>query len=315
MTTGKKTLVTGAAGFLGSHLVPRLLSLGHDVTAMEVIPKDSAAKLSGVSDRIKYMWKSVVDATSEDFTGYDYLVHLAAQADVPLSISSPRWTFFQNLDSDIALLEAARKVSNLSKILYMSTENVYGDIPPDRLPARESEPFHPSNVYSASKAAGELLINAYARQWNLPVVVLRSTTLFGENSRMKQAIPIFIRQALKSEPVTVEGDGAQTRDFNYVGNMVEGIVTALNSDYRQGVWNIGSGREVSINELAKMIIKLTNSESKVVNTQWRPGEKGLRLSVSIEKAEKELGYKPKWSLEEGLKRTIAWLSRASISSL
>jgi nucleoside-diphosphate-sugar epimerase len=133
--------------------------------------------------------------------------------------------------------------------------------------------------------------------------------MYGEGSRLAQAIPIFIRQATRNEPITLEGDGSQTRDINYVKNTANAILRALESPMTYGTWNIGSGKETSVRELAELIVKLTDSRSEITNKPWRPGERGLRLFLSIEKARKELSYVPQYSQEEGLGRTIEWIKQ------
>ncbi len=295
----KQILVIGGAGFLGSHLVPALQDRGDVVTVQDIVSPDKA---KGLGDA--YRWKSLVDVVPEDLQGFDAVMNLAAQADVPLSISSPRWTFHQNLGGVLALLEAVRRTE--TPVLTMSTENVYGRVPPDRLPAAENLPLLPTNPYAASKVAIEAIAHAYADMYDLDVTVVRSTTMFGERSRQNQVIPIFIRQALAGKPITVEGDGSQSRDFSYVGNTVDGILLAIERTEGWNVWNIGSGHEASILELAKGIIEATHSSSEIVHGPWRAGEPGLRLSVSIEKARKELDYEPRVSTHEGLERTARW---------
>jgi len=309
-----KTIVIGGAGFLGSHLVPLLLQAGDQVTVQDVISVEAAMKLKHVTKDVKYVWKSALDITKEDLGPYDRIVHLAAQGDAPLAASSPKWTFALNLDATLAVLEAARQRmaaddDSSFKIVFMSSDSVYGHIPAEKLPVTEDGPLHPSNTYGASKAAAEMAIYAYNAQWNLPVIVLRGTTMFGEGSRMAQVIPIFIRQAIRNEPITLEGDGSQTRDVNYVKNTANAILNALDSGFTHGTWNIGSGKEISVRELAGLIVKLAGSESEITNKPWRPGERGLRLFLSIEKAKKELSYSPMYSQEEALGRTIDWIKR------
>lgn len=306
-----KTLVIGGAGFLGSHLLPVLLDAAQEVTVQDVIPSEAATKLKPVIKDIRYLWKSVLDITSDDIRGYDHIISLAAQGDVPLAISSPKWTYTLNLDSTLALLESVRQYAAQNrgaplKVVYMSSDNVYGQVPPERLPVVEDEPMRPANAYGASKAAAELFINAYIRQWNLPIVILRGTSMYGEGARLKQVIPIFIQQALKNEAITIEGDGSQTRDFNYVKNTATAILMAIQAEVTHGTWNIGSGKEASIKELAQLIVKLTGSKSEIVHEPWRHGEEGLRLFLSIERAKRDLGYSPAYSQEEGLERTIQW---------
>ncbi len=309
-----KTLVIGGAGFLGSHLVPLLIQAGDQVTVQDIISVEAAMKLKHLTKEVKYSWKSALDSTKEDLEPYDRIVHLAAQGDAPLAASSPKWTFSLNLDATLAVLEAARHRliaghSSPFKIVFMSSDSVYGYIPIEKLPVTEDGPMKPANTYGASKAAAEMLIHAYRTQWNLPVMVLRSTTMFGEGSRLAQAIPIFIRQATRNEPITLEGDGSQTRDINYVKNTANAILSALDSPMTYGTWNIGSGQETSVRELAELILKLTDSRSEITNKPWRPGERGLRLFLSIEKARKELSYVPQYSHEEGLGRTIEWIKQ------
>lgn len=303
-------LVVGGGGFLGSHLVRSLLASGQEVSVIDIVSRDNASKLKSVVDRITYTWKAALDFSPLDVLDYDYILHVAAQADVPLAISSPKYTYDMNLGAALALLEAIRATNSgrLKKVLFMSSENVYGSVPLDRLPVTEDELPRPTNAYAASKVAVEALCRAYSTQWGIPIAVIRSTTLFGEDSRLMQAVPIFIRQALSGQPITIEGDGSQSRDFNYVDNCVDGIAAALETEQKFGIWNIGSGEETSIRKLAETVIRLTGSSSQIVQRPWRPGEQGLRLSVSIEKAKKELGYQPIVSLDGGLAATIAWLN-------
>ena len=297
----------GGAGFLGSHLVSELLKKNYRCVVQDFIAPDSASKLQPFMSQIDYKWKSSLDMNSDDVREAEYVVYLAAQADVPLAISSPKMTYDQNVGGIIAFLEALRGAGTRAKTVYISTDNVYGLVPPEHLPITEEEPMNPMNAYAASKAGAELLIRSYVAQFDLPVMILRNSTMYGENSRLKQVIPIFIRQALTNKPITVEGDGSNSRDFNYVGNAVSGIIGAMESSTNHGTWNIASGKETMLRGLAELIVHLTNSSSNIEQKSWRPGEKGIRLSVSIEKAEKELHYTPRYSLEEGLLRTIVWL--------
>lgn len=303
-----KILVTGGAGFLGGHLVHHLLDEGYSITVMDLLPKSGAARLQDVMGKIDYKWKSLVDVGPSDVSGYDYIAHLSAQADVPLAISSPEYTTTQNLIGSLRLLEAVRNsvsFGHLHNLLFMSSESVYGNNP--HVPLTEDQLPAPTNAYAASKVAVEAYAHAYAVQFGIPIVIVRSTTMYGPKSRTDQVVPIFIRQALAGKDITIEGDGSQTRDFNYVENSIRGIEKAFLKG--EGIYNIGSGEETSIGELAQEIIRITGSASKIVSKPWRPGEKGLRLSVSIDRAKKELGYNPTYTLEEGLTETVEWFRR------
>lgn len=305
----ERILVIGGAGFLAGHLVPVLLNLGHEVTVMDVVPPDGATRLAAVRDKIRYWWKSGLDL--EHVGEADVVLYLAAQADVPLGISSPTYTFQQNVLSVLRYMEVIRPVRPAPRTIYMSSESVYGVIPAERQPITEDVLPNPTNVYAVSKLCAESIVRAYAAQYELPAVVLRSTTMYGEASRSKQVIPIFIRQALANEPITVEGDGSQTRDFNYVGNVVSAIRAAIRHPHVTGTYNIGSGVEVSIRQVAETIVQLTGSQSEVKFGPWRPGEKGVKLNISTERARRDFGYVPEFTMNEGLQRTIDyWRTRA-----
>ena len=248
--------------------------------------------------------KNLLDLTASDLEGFDWVVNLAAQTDVALAIASPRYTYEQNLLGTLALLEAIRYAQAKPRLMQISSESAYGAVPPDRVPILEEEPLNPPNVYSASKAAAEMAVQTYARQYKLKTAILRCSTMFGEGASKWQVVPKFISRALEGLPIEIEG-GDQTRDFNYVENAVGAMTKVIQSD-AQGLWNIASGREVSIRELAGNIIGLAGSKSELVQKPWRPGEMGLHLALSIDKAKRDLGYSPTISLEEGLKRTIGW---------
>lgn len=305
-----RCLVVGGGGFLGSHLVPRLIEEGHTVIVQDIKPPD--ASLTAPDLNIEYRWKSILDSKHHDFDGVDHVLHIAAQADVPLAISSPAYTAMINIGGTLSLLDAALAHNSQEKlrILYLSSENVYGRVPPEKLPITEEELIKPVNAYAVSKVAAEGYCMAYSGQYGLDCVILRSSTMYGERSRLKQVIPIFISRALKNEDITLEGDGTQTRSLNYVGNVVDAILLALHRGRSGEVYNVASGVETSIKSLAEKVIGLTGSSSKIVYAPWRPGERELRLNLSIEKAKRELGYTPKVGLDEGLARTIAWIRSA-----
>ena len=309
-SSGKTVLVTGGAGFLASHLVPALLARGDKVIAQDVLSSDQAVRIKPLieSKAITYRWQSVVDIVPKDLEGVDLIIHTAALTDVPLSNTSPTYTRQINYDSMVSLTSVLKQTK--TPILCMSTENVYGAVPENRLPADESEPSRPKNAYAASKVAMEAILHSSAVQNDVPVGVIRSSTLFGEMMRTKQVVAIFIRQAIENKAITIEGDGSQTRDFNYVSNMVDAHLLLSKRLLEQtkggfGVWNIGAGREMSLKELIDIIRSLSNSSSAVEYKPWRPGEEG-RLCLSIEKAKADLGYSPKVSVEEGLQKTIDW---------
>ena len=303
-----RVLITGGAGFLGYHVVDELIKSGYEITVQDIIPKEAATKLKDVIKDIDYTWKSLIDISEDDLKGVDHVVHLAAQGDVPLSLTSPKWTWMQNTDAVISLMDVLRRKP--CKSIFMSTDVIYGRVPADKIPITESQSINPTNLYAASKAAMELLITTYANQWNLPFLVFRLAGMYGEHGRQKHGRSDFYQAGIgRGEHNCSRATARQTRDFNYVKNTAFAIAKAIESKETQGIWNISNGKETSIRKLAETIIKLTDSDSKIIETPWRPGEIGVRLCLSIEKARKELGYEPKYTMEEGLDRTIKWLKQ------
>jgi nucleoside-diphosphate-sugar epimerase len=303
--------VVGGAGFVGGNLVQRLVTEGHTVRVLDVVPPDAAFRLKGIDH--DYRWQSTLDFHADDIEGMGAVIYLAAQADVPLGITSPSYTFQQNVMSTVRYFDELRRWKEaghrVPRTIYMSSESVYGVVPKVLQPITEEAPLNPTNAYAVSKMCAEAVARAYATQYDLPLTVLRSTTLYGPASRTKQVVPIFIRQALAHKDITVEGDGSQTRDFNFVFNMVHGILLALDREL-DGTFNIASGREVSIKELAELVIdavkKVSDTTSEVVFGPWRPGEKGVQLNISMKKAQNRLGYNPLYTLDSGLAQTVEW---------
>ncbi len=297
--------IAGGSGFVGSHLVEYLIGKGEQVTVADLMPPSSSNKLASYLDKINYMWKNMNDLQEKDFDSVDYVIYLAAQADVPLAISSPRYTFDINILSLVHVLELLRSKQK-TKLIYLSSKNVYGKVPENRIPIIEEETLRPTDPYGASKAAADLTCQSYSNAYGLPITILRSGGIFGPRSRPTQVIPTFIRQAQKNENISIQVDGIQATDFNDIVNLVEAIMLATEKD-AVGIYNISYGEEVSIIELTDLIIETTNSKSQINYLPWRPGEKGMKLALSIEKASKELGYHPKVSLKNGIQMTLEWM--------
>ena len=195
----KKFLVVGGSGFLGSHLIKSLIDEQIDVTVSDIIGPESALRIKPYMDSIHYFWKSAEDLNDEDLVNVDCIVFLAAQADVPLVLSSPKYSFYVNTSGLINVLELLRNKQN-TRLVYMSSKNVYGKS--TNLPIVEEEPLRPTDPYGASKAAADLMCQSYSSSFGLPITIIRSSGLFGPYSRLQQAIPIFIKQALENSPIT-----------------------------------------------------------------------------------------------------------------
>lgn len=301
-----RVLITGGAGFIGSHLAKNLLDRGHEITILDVVIKENAARLKPIMDQIDYQWKSVFDV--HNLNMFDAVCHLAALADVPYAVTSPVDTIYQNVMGTLNMLEALRRSPDVRRFILTSSEAAYGSAKPEELPIKETQPFRPKNAYDVSKASSDLMTQAYFRGYDCPTVVVRSSANFGPQMRLKQALSIFLMQALKNEPITVEG-GDQTRDFVYVQNFVDGITKTIETDENISgeAFNLGTGRELSIKEVAEKCIEATNSTSEIRVLPYRGGEKNVRVQFDISKAKQILGYEPEISFEDGLDKTVEWM--------
>lgn len=276
------------------------------------------------SGRITYKWQSMGDRLSlpvdvnSDYL-VDNIVFTSAIADVPYAISSPIDTYNVNVINTLSFYESLREHHFQGRLIMMSSESVYGHHPVEELPLNEDKTMpKPSNVYGSSKLAQEQIALTYYRSYGLESTVLRSATMFGPYSRTKQAIPIFLTQVLDNKPVTLEGDGSQSRDFIYVLNTVDAIKKALKAKDVQGeIINIGSGKETSFIGLIQAMKVLCGFTTKhkdpryvpIEYKPWRAGEKGLRVLLDIKKAKEKLGYYPLYDMQAGLKMTAKWIGR------
>ncbi|RMF68069.1 MAG: SDR family oxidoreductase [Calditrichaeota bacterium] len=302
-----RTLVTGGAGFLGSHLCEYLLSQGHEVVAMDNL-------LTGTVANIEHLQGENFKFVKHDVTEYiylagdvDYVLHFASPASPKDYLELPIQTLKVGaLGTHKALGLALEKKATF---LLASTSEVYGD--PQEHPQTEDywghvNPVGPRGVYDEAKRFAEALTMAYHRFHGLDTKIVRIFNTYGPRMRPNdgRAIPAFIPQALQGKPLTVFGDGSQTRSFCYVDDLVEGIFRLLVSDYHEPV-NIGNPNEMTIRELAEAIIKVTGSESEITNKPLPVDDPKVR-QPNIEKAKEILGWEPRVSLEEGLSKTVDW---------
>jgi len=307
---GKRILVTGGAGFIGSELTSQLVEMGASVLVVDNLVngrKENLAELpktrctldvSDIRDR-RHMAKML--------EAVDIVFHLAALG-VRHSIHSPEENHAVNASATLELLIEARK-ANISRFVCVSTSEVYGT--GYKVPMDEEHPTYPMTVYGAAKLAGECYARAFYRTYDFPVVVIRPFNAFGPRSHHEgdsgEVIPKMMLRALAGEPLIIFGDGNQTRDFTYVSDTARGIIMAGLSDQAIGeTVNIGSGREISINQLAEKIIKVLNKpQTQVIHDDPRPGDT-LRLYAGVSKAEKICGFQPHVSLDSALKRLRDW---------
>ncbi|MCP8307176.1 MAG: NAD-dependent epimerase/dehydratase family protein [archaeon] len=303
-----RVLVTGGAGFIGSHIVDQLRAKGYNVVALDDL---SAGRRDNLLFDVPLKVKSVADIDKGDVEGFDDIIHCAAQVSTFWSVDYPEEDFRRNALSTFHLFETCRKYNDNALIIYTSSRSVHGDIPEPSL-ANESFPFNPSTFYNVHKIYGELLCKIYSHLYGMKFIILRPSNVYGPRQPywMKgwyNFISFWIKLALENEPIPIYGSGEQVRDYTYVEDTTRAYVLALENLRAIGeVFLLPTGRGVSLNELANMIIRLTDSKSQ---KKYLPPRKGdiMRFVGSYKKAKDILNWEPLISLEEGLKKEIEWM--------
>jgi len=302
----KRVVVTGGAGFIGSHLAEELARREYDVIIVDDL---STGKLENIKhllyrNNVEFNQGSVTDLLllTNLFHNIQYVFHQAAIPSVPRSISNPKASHEANMTGTLNVLQAA-KDNGVKKIIYASSSSVYGDTP--TLPKREDMAPNPRSPYAVTKLAGEHYCQVFREVYGLSTICLRYFNIYGPrqepDSQYAAAIPKFIQGALHNKPLTIFGDGNQTRDFTFVKDAVEANILAAESD-ASGVFNIGSGENITINDLIRIIGGTLPVELEVVHQEPRQGD--IRHSLADTSKAKTFDYEPRYSLEDGLKETI-----------
>jgi len=309
-----KIFVTGGAGFIGSNFIRYVLETRTDFSIVnydKLTYAGNLANLESVASNPNYEFVrgDICDAAAVEATmrGCDAVIHFAAESHVDRSIYEPAPVIQTNVTGTFILLEVARKVS-ISRFVHISTDEVYGDIPPSVF-ADETFPLQPSSPYSASKAASDLLVRSYVRTYKFPAVITRSSNNYGPYQFPEKFVPLMITNALGAKALPVYGDGKQQRDWLHVEDNCRGILAALEKGKIGEVYNIG-GLDLDENlTMVRRILKLTgNPESLVSYVQDRPGH-DRRYALDCTKSERELGWRPQITLEDGLRQTIDWYKK------
>jgi nucleoside-diphosphate-sugar epimerase len=309
-----RILVTGGAGFIGSHLCERLLREGHRVTCLDNLSTGNMSNLEGIKDDPSFSF--VLSDVEKPITlDVDAVAHLASPASPVDYGRLVVETMMANSLGTYQVLELARKTGSL--FLLASTSEVYGD--PLETPQGEEyfgnvNPVGPRACYDESKRFAEALTSSYRRLFGLRTVIVRIFNTFGPRMRREdgRVIPNFVQQALAGEPLTVYGDGSQTRSFCYVDDLVEGLVKALTREEAVGeVINLGNDDEMTILELAERIIEITGSPSTITHLPL-PEDDPRRRRPKLDKAKRVLEWEPRTSLEEGLERVIEWFREGGV---
>jgi UDP-glucose 4-epimerase len=295
-----KSIVTGGAGFIGSHLVDKLLDIGHEVVVLDNFSTGRKENLNHVDGKIKLVKcdLSIKDDWIEEFIGVDWVFHLASLADIVPSIQNPESYFRSNVDATFYVLEASRH-ANIKRFIYSASSSCYGI--PDKYPTPEESNIKPQYPYALAKRMGEELVEHWAQLYNLPAISLRFFNVYGTRSRTSgtygAVFGVFLAQKLANKPYTVVGDGNQTRDFTYVTDIVEALVASALSNKTNKIYNIGSDKTISINK----IVELLGGDK--VHIPKRPGEPDCTYA-DIAKVKNDLGWSPTISIEEGVKNIL-----------
>ena len=302
-------LVTGGAGFIGSHLAEALVGKGETVRIADSFITGNRRNLAAAGDRAELVEGDLADpaVAARAVAGMDYVLHQAAIPSVPRSVKDPATSNRANVDATLQLLIAARD-AQVKRVVYAGSSSAYGDTP--TLPKREDMPTHPLSPYALQKLVGEQYMQLFTALYGLETVSIRYFNVFGPrqdpSSPYSGVIALFVTALLAGKAPTIVGDGGQTRDFTYVANVVDGVLRAATAPGASGeVINVATGRQISISELAKTLGEIIGVTAAPVHIDSRPGD--VRDSLAdISKAKAILGYEPTVGLEEGLRRTVEW---------
>ena len=311
----KSALVTGAGGFIGSHLTEHLVELGANVKAfvrynsrndwgmLELLPEEKLSQIEVTTGDLKD-----ADAVRHATKDIDIIFHLGSLIAIPYSYIHPRETIETNILGALNVLTAAKE-NNVEKVIHTSTSEVYGTA--RYVPIDENHPLQGQSPYSASKIGADKIAESFYRSFNQPVAIIRPFNTYGPRQSARAVIPTIITQALAKEKIFL-GSLHPTRDYTYVKDVVEGFIKVAESPKSVGeVINIGSNFEVSIGDLANKIISLIGKNAEIVTdpVRVRPQDSEVeRLWCDNTKAKRLLGWEPKTSLDEGIKKTIDWIS-------
>ncbi len=305
-----KVLVTGGAGFIGSHLVRQLLAADHEVTVLDNVSTGTWQHLPEGKDTCTCWGMDIRDKSTREKIeqgSFDVIVHLAAQTMVDVSIKDPEFDASENVMGTVNILEAARH-SGVKRVIFASTAAAYGDVTEDKLPIHESETLAPMSFYGLTKVTVEKYLQLYHDLYGLDYVALRFANVYGErqgDTGEGGVISIFAKRIAKGQDITVFGDGKQTRDFIYAGDIAAGIIAAMTTDSANAVYNLSNQTETSLLELIELMAKAAGKEVEPKFAAPREGDIN-RSMLCNEAAVRNLNWQPQMDLAEGLSRTIAY---------
>jgi UDP-glucuronate 4-epimerase len=311
-----KIIVTGAAGFIGSHLCERLLREGLSVVGIDNFDNfyDPKIKRDNIkaclqNKRFRLLEADIRDADAMNIAageGADVVVHLAARAGVRPSIEQPELYADVNINGTLILLEAARK-HGIGKFIFGSTSSVYGNN--KKVPFSEDDNVdYPISPYAATKKAGELICHTYHHLYGISLTCLRYFTVYGPRQRPDLAIHKFVRLIEQGRSVPIYGDGSMMRDFTYIDDIIDGTMASIRKCAGYSIYNLGESRPITVNDLIKEIEKTLDKKAAIEYLPLQPGDV-VRTYADVTKAGRDLGYTPKTGISDGLKQFVEWFRR------
>ena len=310
----KSILVTGGAGFIGSHLVDRLLAAGEQVTVLDNFNDfyDPALKRENIAPHLKHPSYRLVEGDIRDstlvnktFAGgrFDQVIHIAAMAGVRPSLKDPRLYQDVNLNGTMNILEGMRQ-HKVPHLIFASSSSVYGNN--EKVPFSEADPVdNPISPYAATKKAGELLCYTYHHLFGIKTACLRFFTVYGPRQRPEMAIHLFTGRIYGGEPIAIFADGLSRRDYTYIDDIIDGIMATREADYDYEIINLGRSDTVQLSHLVEKIEALVGRQAIIEKKPTQPGDVD-RTFADITKARRLLGFEPKVSIDDGLRLFVDW---------
>ena len=305
-----KILVTGGAGFIGSHLIEELLSMGKEVVVLDDFSNGTMENLKETKDRIIIIKQDISSSLSElkealkDYE-FDGIFHLACHPR-SLSLKNPFRDLEVNVKGTLNILEIAK--ANKSKLVFTSNSGIYGE--PKYLPIDEKHPDNPTTPYDANKLVSEYYLKIYNRIFEVPITICRLATVYGERQRTgsewRPVVAEFITKILKNEHPTIYWDGEQTRDLIYVKDVVDGLIKAFLTETKDEIFILGTDIETSINDIYRIVCDMLDKNIEPQKADKVAGDI-RRMKYSFQKAEKSFGFKPRYTLSKAIKNYINWL--------
>jgi len=296
-----KVFITGGSGLIGFPLVKHFLDEGHAVTVLDLRKPEIEHK------NLEFIKKSVIDRLSGDIKGADLVLHFAAILGVNNSDNRPLETMRVNLEGSVNVFKSAAE-AGIKKMIYASSSEVYGE--PRELPIREDSVKGPVSTYGVSKLAAEIYAKAYNHEFGTDIRIARFFNVYGPNQSDNFVIPIFIKAAMENKPITIFGDGKQTRCFTYVDDIIDGVVRVIERGKASEAYNIGNNHPTTILELAHIIKDVTESNSEIIKAgfgkQTRLKEREIEYRIPDISKMNALGWKPKTMIKEGIKKIIEY---------